>query len=83
MKILRDTLKNPQTGRYSRKSLTGLLCFSIATIMTVASYVTGEVNMELVKVWLHIGEITLGITVVDKAIGRHTASHVKDKKLEE
>lgn len=70
MKILHDTLKNPKTGRYSRKNITCCLCFTIALGMTISWYMTGEIHMELFKSWIYIGEVTLGITVLDKAVSR-------------
>ena len=67
MKILKDTLRNPGNGKYSRKSATALFCFvmslSCFVLDTVLSYEVKEFYFES---FFWGGMAMLGVTVGEK-----------------
>ena len=68
MKIINDTLKNPE-GKYSRKSLTALVSFFNAIVVGWYILYTPNVNVYAISVFygfLGLGGGTLALTVVDK-----------------
>jgi len=72
MKIINDTLKNPE-GKYSRKSLTALVSFINSLAVGWYIVVSPEVNIYAVSVFygfLGLGGGTLALTVVDKIKNR-------------
>lgn len=73
-KIWKDTTTNPQTGKYSRKSLTAFISMFVAILVgcyiVVSDYfLDREVNQYAILVFygfLGLGGGTLGLTVIDK-----------------
>lgn len=66
MKILDDTLKNPD-GKYSRKSLTAFTCLFVAIVLAVIDTLhCCEVNIEIFFAFLGSAVGTLGMTIYDK-----------------
>jgi hypothetical protein len=66
MKILDDTLKNPD-GKYSRKSLTSFVCLGVAIVLAIIDTLhCCEVNIEIFFAFLGSAVGTLGMTIYDK-----------------
>jgi hypothetical protein len=78
MKLLRDTLTNPNTGRFSRKSATALYCFTMSlacfVLDTLSSYQVKDVYFET---FFWGGMAMLGVTV-----GEKLGSKVVEKRKE-
>lgn len=67
MKIIDDTLKNPDTGRWSRKSLTAFTSFAFALAYEVVLPFFELPTKEYVFITLlTLTGATLGLTVWDK-----------------
>lgn len=68
MKIINDTLKNPQ-GKWSRKSLTAFVSFINAILLGWFIVISENVNIYAISVFygfLGLGGGTLALTVIDK-----------------
>ena len=70
MGLINDTLKNPETGRYSRKSLTTLAAFSLAIVyeflLPLQPWWEFTPNEYVWDGLLLLTGATLGLTVWDK-----------------
>lgn len=74
MKLLRDTVKNPQTGKFSRKSVTALSFFAFAVILAgVDTFTELDVNTHYFDGFMTVAQLTLGLTVADKIV--HKTQH--------
>ena len=68
-RLLRDTLLNPQTGRFSRKSITSLTFFSLSIVLaSVDTFTEIQVKQHYFDAFMAVGQVTLGLTLVGKAI---------------
>lgn len=72
MKLFRETLTNPQTGRFSRKSLTSFTAFAIAIIMAMSHHFFGyDLNETVFGDFLLIGAGSLLLSSGEKAYNKH------------
>jgi hypothetical protein len=76
MKLFRDPLTNPQTGRYSRKSVTAFVSFSLAVVMAISGHFFGyEINMSVFQSFLMLGGGSIMLSSAEKA-----ANHYHERK---
>jgi len=68
-RILKDTLQNPATGKFSRKSLTSLMFFSLSIVLaSVDTFTEIEVKQHYFDAFMAVGQVTLGLTLIGKTI---------------
>lgn len=84
MKILTDTLTNPQNGRFSRKSATSLYCFAMSFVCfvmdTLSRYQVKDIYFET---FFWGGMAMLGVTVGEKLGKLAVAGNPVEKKERE
>ena len=69
MKLFRDTLTSPGSGRFSRKSVTAFASFTIAVIMAMSHHFFGyELNETVFAEFLLIGSGSLLLSSGEKAM---------------
>lgn len=66
-KLINDTLKNPRTGEYSRKNITGFLAFIVAVVYCMYALVHDKVIQEfVVALFLGTAMTCLGLSSWEK-----------------
>lgn len=72
MRIFRDTLTNPQTGRYSRKSVTAFASFFIAVVLAMSHHFFGyTLNETIFNDFLLLGGGSIMLSSAEKAYNKH------------
>lgn len=81
MRILKDTLTNPQTGRYSRKSVTAFASFTIAVIMALSHHFLGyQLNETVFAEFLLLGGGSIMLSSAEKAYNKHKDSQKNETR---
>ncbi len=79
MKLLRDTLTSPGSGRFSRKSMTAFASFSIAVVLAMSEHFCGyELNQTVFNDFLLLGGGSIMLSSAEKVADKY---HERKKQL--
>lgn len=81
MKLLLEPMKNPVTGRISRKSATAFVSFSIAILLALSEHFAGyELNQTVFNDFLILGGGSLMLSSAEKVANHY---HERKKQTEQ